>query len=322
MANKNRSTGVLHEMTVYKNTAGSFAPIAGPTNFVNTQNTISRSFTGNFFTIDATTGTPQLLVYTNNGNDTFTDITANIDTNVTQNAYSASWSPGDTQLAVGLGTSPFIAFFSRSGNNLTRLAAPATIPTFSVQCIEFSPDGNYVAGAGSSATIVYKNNLDGTFTSLGALPSQPTSSLVYGCTWSADGKYLVMVSSSSPYLHIYKRTGDTFAKLTNPTIPANGLASARFSPNGTYLALGSSGVSTNTILILKNNNNDTFTLLTNPVTPNATYITQDTLSWSQDSQLLSAGFNVPGFAAGTSSPIRIYKNNGDDTFSIQADITY
>jgi len=328
MANKNRTTAPLHEFTVYKNNGASFSGLGtGPTNYANTQNTISRSFTGNFFTINSTTTTPRILVYTNNGDDTFTDITANLDVPLTANAYSSAFSPTDNILAIGLGGTPFINFYSRTGTSFTKLAIPASLPGYTVACMGWSPNGTYLAvtsSANSPYYNIYKNNGDGTFTSLsGVLATFPTSGLTNGCTWSADSKYLAFVNSSAPYLHIYKNNfDDTFTKLSTPTIPANGLASGMFSPNGNYLALGSSATSTNTILILKNNNNDTFTLLTNPVTPTNTYITQDTLSWSQDSSMLIAGFNVPGYAAGASAPIRVYVNNGDDTFTIKSDITY
>ncbi|MBN2160657.1 MAG: hypothetical protein JW807_14810, partial [Spirochaetes bacterium] len=44
---------------------------------------------------------------------------------------------------------------------------------------------------------------------------------------------------SSPYITIYKRSEDTFTKLSDPsTLPAGNGVSSAFSPDGNYLAIG------------------------------------------------------------------------------------
>src|SRR5690606_2421748 len=39
----------------------------------------------------------------------------------------------------------------------------------------------------------------------------------FGVSFSPDGNYLAVGHSSSPYVTIYKRNGDTFTKLPNPS---------------------------------------------------------------------------------------------------------
>src|SRR5690606_4456614 len=61
----------------------------------------------------------------------------------------------------------------------------------------------------------------------------------FGVSFSPDGNYLAVGHSSSPYVTIYKRNGDTFTKLPNPsTLPINTVFGVSFSPDGNYLAVG------------------------------------------------------------------------------------
>lgn len=60
-----------------------------------------------------------------------------------------------------------------------------------------------------------------------------------GVAFSPDGVYLAAGHGSSPYLTIYKRDGDTFTKLTNPSaLPTGQVNGVAFSPDGVYLAAG------------------------------------------------------------------------------------
>ncbi|WP_228029156.1 hypothetical protein, partial [Vibrio parahaemolyticus] len=40
----------------------------------------------------------------------------------------------------------------------------------------------------------------------------------YGVAFSADGVYMAVAHSSSPYITIYKRSGDTFTNLPIPSV--------------------------------------------------------------------------------------------------------
>ena len=50
--------------------------------------------------------------------------------------------------------------------------------------------------------------------------------------------YLAVAHASSPYITIYKRSGDTFTKLSNPSSrPTGNGEGCAFSPDGMYLAV-------------------------------------------------------------------------------------
>jgi DNA-binding beta-propeller fold protein YncE len=59
-----------------------------------------------------------------------------------------------------------------------------------------------------------------------------------GCAFDPTGTYLAVAHSNSPYITIYKRSGDTFTKLADPaTLPTNNGYGCAFDPTGTYLAV-------------------------------------------------------------------------------------
>ena len=81
-------------------------------------------------------------------------------------------------------------------------------------------------------------------------------------SWSSDGTYLAVAHQNSPYITIYKRSGDALTKLANPSsLPSNTCFSVDFSSDDTYLAVGSDNAPY--ILIYKRSG-DTFTKLANP----------------------------------------------------------
>jgi WD40 repeat protein len=82
--------------------------------------------------------------------------------------------------------------------------------------------------------------------------------------FSPDDTYLAVAHNTSPFIAIYKRSGDTFTKLANPDILPTGTGfGTAFSPDSTYLAVGHSN--TPFITIYKRSG-DTFTKLANPDT--------------------------------------------------------
>nr|DAT08339.1 MAG TPA: methylamine dehydrogenase heavy chain [Caudoviricetes sp.] len=59
-----------------------------------------------------------------------------------------------------------------------------------------------------------------------------------GCAFSPDNNYLAVSHSDSPYITIYKRSGDTFTKLPNPSaLPTGNAYGCAFSPDNNYLAI-------------------------------------------------------------------------------------
>jgi len=146
--------------------------------------------------------------------------------------------------------------------------------------------------------ITYFQNF--TFTRLTDPIDVPANGVV-GCSFSSDDTYLAVVSTGNPQLIIYKRTGDTFTKLADPTsIPTIGSSyDCQFSPDNSYLVLVNNGNSPEVFIYKRNQ--DVFTAMINPLTlPASAY----RCAWSPDGTYLA-------FALETNPQVAIYKRVGD-----------
>lgn len=134
---------------------------------------------------------------------------------------------------------------------------------------------------------------------------------VNGVSFSPDSVYMAVAISVSPYVQIYKRSGNYFELLANPgTLPPNVARDCKFSPNGNYLTVVHS--STPFVTIYKRSG-DTFTKLSNPATLPAA--NSYSVAWSHDSSLMAV-------AHATSPYITIYSvNTSTDTFTKEANPT-
>ena len=136
------------------------------------------------------------------------------------------------------------------------------------------------------------------------LPPQPTNlppNIVYDCAFSLDGIYLAVAHNTSPYITIYKRNGDTFAKLENPAVLPTGTGNGcAFSPDGIHLAVAHSA---SPYITIYKRDGDTFTKLPNPASlPGSP---ADGCTFSPDGQKLA----IP--VSGPSPCLVIYKRDGD-----------
>ena len=88
----------------------------------------------------------------------------------------------------------------------------------------------------------------------------------YGCAFDPTGTYLAVAhGGESPYITIYKRSGNTFTKLSNPSIlPTGDGNEVAFDSTGTYLAVAHGGGSP--YITIYKRNGDTFTKISNPST--------------------------------------------------------
>ncbi|HEV8601227.1 MAG TPA: fibronectin type III domain-containing protein, partial [Patescibacteria group bacterium] len=149
-----------------------------------------------------------------------------------------------------------------------------------------------------------------TFTKLGNPDVLPAGAAQSVC-FSPDSKYLAVGVGTSPFITLYKRVGDTFVKLADPTALAGTGWECSWTPDSKYLALGNSN--SPFITIYKNNFNDTFTKLGNPsVLPPRPC---NDAHFSPDGKYLACTFDT------TSPFIYMYRNNNDDTFTKLADLS-
>jgi WD40 repeat protein len=135
-------------------------------------------------------------------------------------------------------------------------------------------------------------------------PSTLPPSTGRGVSFSPDGVYLAVAHNNSPFITIYKRSGDTFTKLDNPaTLPPNTGRGVSFSPDGVYLAVAHFN---SPFITIYKRSGDTFTKLANPSTlpPQAANST----AFSSDGTYLAVAHNTSAFITFS---ITIYKRDGD-----------
>jgi len=119
-------------------------------------------------------------------------------------------------------------------------------------------------------------------------------------SFSSNGLYLAVAHDTTPFITIYKRSGDTFTKLSDTAdLPASAGNDIVFSPDDKYLAVAHD---TTPFITIYKRSGDTFTKLSNPATlPGGAGKKVD---FSYDGQYLSiAHSNTPYFT--------IYKRSGD-----------
>jgi hypothetical protein len=85
------------------------------------------------------------------------------------------------------------------------------------------------------------SNWDTSITELSDPDDLPTNTSYGGVAFSNDGTYMSVAHSTSPYITIYKRSGDTFTKLSNPsTLPTGTGYGVAFSNDDTYMSVAHS----------------------------------------------------------------------------------
>ena len=95
-------------------------------------------------------------------------------------------------------------------------------------------------------------------------PSTLPTGTGWGVAFDSTGTYLAVAHTGSPYITIYKRSGDTFTKLPDPsTLPTGAGWGVAFDSTGTYLAV--THYNSPYITIYKRSG-DTFTKLPDPST--------------------------------------------------------
>lgn len=102
-------------------------------------------------------------------------------------------------------------------------------------------------------------------------------------TCTSDGIYIAAAQQTvSPYIVIYKRSNYKITKLSNPgTLPPSSVTLCKFSPNGNFLAVGSSA---SPYIVVYERSGDTFTKLTNPGTLPSGGL--EAIAWQNDSARL------------------------------------
>lgn len=165
--------------------------------------------------------------------------------------------PSGTHVLIGHATTPFMSCYpisvagQGSGAYGVKLANPSTVPASAVIGAAFSPMGDFLAV--NTATTPFlnvwafdvANGFGAISTNPGILPtSGGTVNLGHQIAWRAQGDYIAMAMSASPFLAVFpfnRSTGVIGANvctLTGTSIPAATLTSLAWTPDGQYLIGG------------------------------------------------------------------------------------
>lgn len=184
-------------------------------------------------------------------------------------SYGASISANDEFFVLRQSSSPYINIYQRCGNELVKLADPASLPLSggSQYNASFSNTSEYLAAAyiTSPHINIYKR-AGSVFTKL-ADPASVPSGAPSTCEFSPNSEFLsigIVDAFVSTRLNIYQRSGDVFTKLTNPTAPAGDVVASGWSHDSRFLAVVS-GTSPY-VNIYHRTAGVTFTLLGDPAT--------------------------------------------------------
>ena len=126
-----------------------------------------------------------------------------------------------------------------------------------------------------------------------------------GCAFSYDGTYLAVAHNTSPYITVYKRTGDAFAKVSALTAPEGQAQGCAFSYDGTYLAVAHA---TSPCITVYKRTGDAFAKVSALVAPEGN---GTGCAFSYDGTYLSV-------AHATSPCITVYKRTGDAFAKVSA----
>lgn len=216
---------------------------------------------------------------------------------------------------MSLGSSPYIAIYKYEDDVFTKLSNPSYLLQGNGNGCAFSPDGIHLAVCGNRpaynqpSVIVYKRNGD-SFAKVFDNANNPyaTNTAFRGCCFSPSGTYLAVAYqhdslTGTKRITIYKRSGDSFTRLSDPTdIPANyTVQDCDFSYDDTYLAMTLGN--TSPYIVICKRSGDSFTSLPAP----------DVLPTGQT---MACAFSPDGIYLSTGTIT--YKRNGD-SFSILPD---
>lgn len=182
-------------------------PAIENTTSTNPQKTLVWSPDGDYF---VTGYNSTIDVYKNNRDGTFTKLTI---TGAPSYLGTFAWSPDSSMLAVGANGSPYIKIYTNNGDDT--FTAKTGVPALANTCtfLQWSPNGQYLAGTLSSGALVMYKNVAGTLSLLSGLPSI-TSLSTTSLAWTPDSAFLLCAGAASPYIQIVKNNGDDTFSLT------------------------------------------------------------------------------------------------------------
>jgi hypothetical protein len=279
------------------------------------------------------TGSNQPRLFMNNGNNTFTEVVGDTVFQVISNSSAAAW--GDYNNDGYLDVLITGQYYSGNWINITRLYKNNGNNTFTYQnTINLTPlsQGSVAFGdynndgyldiilsgqdnTNSTVTKIYRNTGNNSFIEQTGivLPGLSSGSIEWG-DYNRDG-YLDILMTGSGYTKVFKNNGNnSFTEQTSMNIygPWNGAATwGDYDNDGYPDILVSGGGSTK---VYRNMGNNTFIEQTGIVLANIGYYA--TVNWVDYNNDGFLDILVSGYSYDLNSPItKLYRNNGDNTFS-------
>lgn len=194
-------------------------------------------------------------------------------------------------IACGLIASPYLAVYKNSGGVFTKLSDADVLPSGIVLKIAFYSENAFVCTTNTGILAAYKivNDAVVKIVEVGGLTNVRVGQAL---AVSGDGSYVAVLTSSAPYLKVFKQSNNSFTYLagavnTDTLTPVS--QSLAFTKDGNYLAAG--GFASPYFHIYKRTD-DTFTKLTNPAILPSSTITH--LRFSPDGSSLLTCSNTEG----------------------------
>lgn len=153
---------------------------------------------------------------------------------------ASAWSPDQRFIAFGSSSSPYISVYNFTGESLTKISNPTTLPTSSIVSCEWSPDSRYLAVASLTSPYVLVYRFDGTSLVKLANPTSIPTSSARVVRWSPYGTELIVgTETSSPYFYAYSFKNETLSPITLPAVvPTSNVLSASWHPEGNFVSIG------------------------------------------------------------------------------------
>jgi 6-phosphogluconolactonase (cycloisomerase 2 family) len=149
---------------------------------------------------------------------------------------------GYQHVVVPHASSPFISIYEQSGNTVSKIANPSSLPGGFCAGADISQDGRYlgVAAAGGTPYVLFYERQGNTFTKLDNPASMPPNYCV-GAGWDPTGTYFCATDevTGANKFNVYKRSGNTMTLVTGITKPT-GTTQCRvpvWNPQGNLLAI-------------------------------------------------------------------------------------
>lgn len=260
----------------------------------------SKFNTGHFLALTRGTS-PYLDLYTLSGDEK--TLIPNAITPVNSNTLSRlTFTPDGMYLFRCLSASPYMTVYKRNGNSYASVSLGSVIdalPTSAPFGVVFSGDGNYMVMCLTSTPFVrFYKKVNGLYTNI-TVSTMPTA-VTFHPAFTTDGVYCAILQNNAnvftPY--IYKRSGDTFTRLSNPTSPnAFPTASVTYftlSPDGQYIMFG---LSVSPFVSVYKRDGDTWVKLAVTIPLMNTSVRSITINNDSTAMVICGGYSVSPYQA-------------------------